>query len=202
MTPALRTPKKSAGTAMHPDHAGVEALAKRLAVQAGQDANLTVETTIRPRLNGGYSYRDDTVAVALPLECDAGDPNVEATIAHELGHRGEPDHLMRNRALGRALEIVRAAGSLLLIVVGIAAELRGWGLPAAIVGCLAAALLWLYLLGVVKWPREYAADTYAARLIGNEATIANLQTLPAGWVDLDHPPRRFRINAVRRLGGI
>ena len=202
MTPSLRNAKKPAGTAMHPDHAAVEALAHRLAVQAGQDTSLSVETKIRPRLNGGYSYRDDTVVVALPLESDASDPNVIATIAHELGHRGEPDLLIRNRALGRTFEIGRVAVSLLFIVVGIAAELRGWGPAAAIVGCLTAAFLWLYLLGVVKWPREYAADTYVVRLIGKEATIANLQTLPAGWVDFDHPPRRFRINAVRKLAGI
>lgn len=199
MNPSLSHSKQSGDTARHPDHAAVEALAKRLAAQAGQDDRLTVETTICGKPNGGYSYREDRVTVRLPSDFDAGNPNVEAVIAHELGHRGEPDLLMRNGTLGRAFELVRFEVSLLLIVVGVAAEVRGWGPPAAIVAFLTAAALSLYLTGTFKWPREFAADAYAARLIGKEATLANLATMPAGWTDVDHPPRRLRINAVRKL---
>ena len=199
MRPTLRDSEKPDATAPHPAHAAIEALAKRMAAQSGQDAHLTVEAKVRNRLNGGYSYRDDRLAVSLPSDYDAGNPNVEAVIAHELGHRGEPDLLMCNHALSCAFEIGRVVVCLELIAVGIAAELRGWGPQLTFVGCLVAAFLSLYLLGTVKWPREFAADAHAARLIGKEATIANLTTLPSGWLDLDHPPRKLRIAAVRKL---
>jgi Zn-dependent protease with chaperone function len=140
--------------------------------------------------------------VRRPLLCVGTESTVRlseealvAIVAHEAGHVKSAHYL---KALLLNTISAAAVAAVVVLLVGAAGRTVG---ALAIAGC-AAWVARLALAMMVARRFEYAADSFAARLVGADAIRSALDgldtaTLPAWMGVRSHPPRQARIDRLR-----